>query len=117
MVSSLKRKSTPARSACAPARCDRLLTAWYSVFSRLVGLLEKVPKVATPAIVTCGPIWSVEYACRSPWAICTRVSLTVFEEIVQTLLIAIEWSRLSSPVDPDGAFRLPTPRALSEVTS
>ena len=28
----------------------------FFVFSRLVGLLEKVPKVATPVIDTCGPI-------------------------------------------------------------
>ena len=90
MVSSLYRKSTPARSAWEPARCDRLLTTWNIVFSRRVGLLENVPNVATPEIATCGPIWSVEKALRSPLATWTLVSLTVFGESVQTFPMAID---------------------------
>jgi len=88
MVSSLYRKSTPARSACAPRWCEMLSTTSYIVFNRKVGLLEKVPNVATPAMLTDGPIGSVDGAFRSPREICARVSLTVREDSVMVLLTA-----------------------------
>src|SRR5215471_509595 len=58
IVSSLYRKSTPARNACAPACCDRLSTISPMVFARLVGLLDNVPNDAIPEILTAGPIGS-----------------------------------------------------------
>src|SRR3954469_17472844 len=108
--------STPARSACAPAWCERLSTSWYIVLTRRVGLPDAVPNAATPAMVTAGPVGSVGGASRSLCAICARVSLTVFDDNVQVLPNASEWSPLASPVDALGALSAPTPREFADVT-
>ena len=89
MVQSLYRKSTPARSACAPCWCERLSATSYSLFCRPVGEPESVPKVATPEIVTAGPTGSVGSALRLLCVNCPRVSLTVCGESVATLLTAM----------------------------
>ena len=65
IVSALKTKSTPARSACAPAWCERLSTTWNILFRRPVGLPDRVPNDATPAMLTAGPTGSVGSAFRS----------------------------------------------------
>src|SRR5436190_23177960 len=114
---SLYRKSAPTLSACAPAWCDRLLTTWYILLRRAVGLLESVPNEATPAMLTAGPIGSVGAASRSLSANCARVSSTVRPDSVSVLLIAIVWSTLSSPAAAVGALSPPAPRELSELTS
>ncbi len=112
MVSSLYRKSTPARSACAPAWCDRLSTTWYIVFRRPVGLPDSVPNDATPAMLTAGPIGSVGGAFRSLYANCARVSLTVRGESVQVLpkamrlIDVVEAGRRGRRVQRAGAARV-----------
>ena len=113
MVSSLYRKSTPARSACAPAWCERLSAISYSLFSRPVGEPESVPKDATPEMLTAGPIGSVGSACRLLWVNWPRVSLTVRGESVAMLLAATVWSVLSSPAEALAALSAPAPRELS----
>src|SRR5262245_9537454 len=109
-------KSTPARTAWAPAWCDRLSTNCSMRFRRRVGLPERVPNDATPAMLTAGPTRSVGGAFRSPYVNCARVSLTVRFEIVHVLPNATAWSTLSSPADAEGALSAPAPRALSDVT-
>ena len=47
------------------AWCDRLSTTWNILFSRFWGLPDKVPNEATPAMLTAGPIGSVDSALRS----------------------------------------------------
>src|SRR3982751_6124650 len=117
MRSSLYRKSAPTLNACAPASCDRLLTTWYILLIRPVGLLGSVPNEATPAMLTAGPIGSVGGASRSLYAHCARVSRTVRLESVSVLLIAMVWSTLSSPADAVGALSPPAPLELRELTS
>src|SRR3972149_11383648 len=77
MRSALYRKSAPALKAWTPAWYDRLLTTWYIRFTRPVGLLESLPKEATPAMLTAGPIGSVGGACRLLCATCARDSRSV----------------------------------------
>src|SRR5471030_74362 len=117
MVSSLYSTSTPTRSACAPAWCDRLSTNSYSLFCRRVGLPESVPNDATPEMLTAGPMGSVGGALRSLNAYCARVSFTVRDESVSVLLNASVRSTLSSPADALGALSAPAPRELPDVTS
>src|SRR4051794_27019662 len=88
ILSSFQRKSVPALNACAPAWCVRLLTTWYRLFTRRVGLPELVPKDATPAMLTAGPIGSDGGAFRSPCTNCARVSSTVRADSVHVLLRA-----------------------------
>ena len=54
-------------------------------FWRRVGLPDSVPKVATPAMLTAGPIGSVGSAFKSPETNCARVSLTVRGAMVHVL--------------------------------
>ncbi len=117
MVSLLCRKSAPTRIAWAPRWCEMLSTTWNIAFLRSWGLTDSVPNVATPAMLTAGPIGSVDGALRSLYVNCARVSLTVRGDSVQVLLTAAAWSTLSSPADADGALRPPAPRAFSDVMS
>src|SRR5580765_1519560 len=93
-----------------------LSTASNILLTRRVGLLENVPKTATPAIFTVGPIGSVEGARRSEKAYCARVSFTVRGDNVMVLLTATVRSTFSSAADPLGAPIPPAPRELLELT-
>src|SRR5215831_18984039 len=117
MVESLYRKSAPARKACAPAWWERLSATSYRRFWRRVGDPDSVPKLATPEILTAGPIGSDGGACKSLNTIWPRVSLTVRELNVATLPIAIVWSRLSNPADALAALSAPAPREFGLFTS
>src|SRR5947208_15777653 len=70
IASELYKTSTPARTAWPPTWRDRLSTSSYILFNRRVGAPDNVPKVATPAMVTAGPIESLGGAFRSPYPNC-----------------------------------------------
>src|SRR4029077_10904669 len=116
MTLSLYSTSTPARSACAPAWCERLSASSYSLFSRRVGLPDNVPNDATPEMATAGPNGSVGGALRSLNANCARVSFTVRDDRLMVLLTASVRSMLSRAAEALGALSAPAPRELSEVT-
>ena len=63
------------------------------------------------------PIGSVGKAARLLRMNCPRVSLTVREEMVATLLTATVWSVLSRPAEALTAFSAPAPRELLLWTS
>ena len=116
-MSSLKKKSTPARSACAPAWCDRLLTTWYILFRRPCRAPGERPERRHAGD-----------ADRRPDGI-GRQRLQVAVGKLRTGLIdrprrqrqrVAERERLillSRPADADGALSAPAPRELLDVTS
>src|SRR5262245_14146522 len=85
--------------------------------TRRVGLPDSVPKAATPAMLTAGPMGSVGAAFKSPKANWNLVSFTVRGDSVRVLLNAIERSALSRSAAAEGVFVPPAPRELGEVTS
>ena len=89
-MSSLYRKSTPARSACAPGLVRQVVDDLvHLVHARRSGCPTACRTTATPAMLTAGPIGSVGGAFRSLYANCARVSLTVRGDSVSVLLTAI----------------------------
>ena len=87
-----------------------------SLFCRRVGLPDNVPNVATPEMLTAGPIGSVGGALRSLNVNCARVSFTVRGESVIVLLNAAVRSTFSSPADAVAVLSPPAPREFADVT-
>src|SRR6185437_15554199 len=108
--------SVPMRMAWAPAWYEKLSTTWPIRFSRAVGDPESVPKEATPAMLTAGPMGSDGGAFKSLFQNWARVSFTARGDRVKTLLSAKIWSVSARFAEAVDALSPPAPREFTLVT-